>query len=126
MRSTIAIARSLGLAFAFFLVSVPHAQQAPAPTQKQATETGPVNLTAKSANIGESGIPVKISILRWSTEEERKPVVAPVDEEVVAEGVVIKARQQGWIRTILRWQTWLVRRRAVVEAAAVAAMPSLS
>src|SRR6266446_2280387 len=66
--------RSLGLAFAFFLVSV-----APAPAQKQTTVAGPVNFTAKSANIGESGIPIKISILRWSTDEERKPLVAALD-----------------------------------------------
>ncbi|HYR84446.1 MAG TPA: hypothetical protein VE422_10250 [Terriglobia bacterium] len=95
MRSTIAIARSLGLAFAFFLVSVPHAQQAPAPTQKQATETGPVNLTAKSANIGESGIPVKISILRWSTEEERKPVVAALDPAAQAAAQAAAAAGRG-------------------------------
>ena len=66
--------RSLGLAFAFFLVSV-----APAPAQKQTTAAGPVNFTAKSANVGESGIPIKISILRWSTDEERKPLVASLD-----------------------------------------------
>ena len=66
--------RSLGLAFAFFLVSV-----APAPAQKQTTAAGPVNLTAKSANVGDSGIPIKISILRWSTDEERKPLVAALD-----------------------------------------------
>ncbi len=38
-----------------------------------------VNLTAKSANVSESGIPVKISILRWSTDEERTPLVAALD-----------------------------------------------
>ena len=36
----------------------------------------PVNLTATSANVSESGSPVKIVILRWSTDEERNPVVA--------------------------------------------------
>src|SRR2546428_5339022 len=71
--------RSLGLAFAFFLVSV-----APAPAQKQTTAAGPINFTAKSANVGESGIPVKISILRWSTNEERNPVVAALDPAAAA------------------------------------------
>src|SRR5947207_346854 len=47
--------------------------QAPAAAQKQA---GEVSLTATSANVGESGSPVRIQILRWSTEEERSPVVA--------------------------------------------------
>lgn len=35
-----------------------------------------VNLTATSANVSEPGSPVKIRILRWSTDEERAPVVA--------------------------------------------------
>jgi hypothetical protein len=42
-------------------------------------QQGPINLTAKSANVGESGIPVKINILRWSTDEERNPVVAALN-----------------------------------------------
>jgi hypothetical protein len=73
MRLTIPATRSLSLVFAFFLV------QAPAPAQKQSTGTGPVNLTAKSANVGESGIPIKISIIRWSTDDERNPLVATLD-----------------------------------------------
>ena len=44
--------------------------------QRQTTAASEVNLTATSANVGESGIPVKIRILRWSTDEERRPVVA--------------------------------------------------
>ena len=39
-------------------------------------QSGEVNLTAASANVSESGSPVKIRILRWSTDEERDPVVA--------------------------------------------------
>jgi len=56
-----------------------HAQNAAGPvprTPKPAVETGEVNLTAVSANVSESGSPVKIRILRWSTDEERSPVVA--------------------------------------------------
>ena len=85
MRLTIPITGSLSLTFAFFLVSVAlyltptHAQQASAPPQKQTTGTGPINLTAKSANVSESGIPIKVSIFRWSTDEERNPVVVSLD-----------------------------------------------
>src|SRR5216684_6582091 len=42
----------------------------------EAAGTGEVNLTATSANVKESGSPVRIHILRWSTDEERNPVVA--------------------------------------------------
>jgi hypothetical protein len=35
-----------------------------------------INFTASSMNVAEPGTPVKISILRWSTEEERAPIVA--------------------------------------------------
>src|SRR5712691_8808348 len=42
-------------------------------------ETGEVNLTATSANVSEPGSPVKIRILRWSTDEERMPVVAAMN-----------------------------------------------
>ncbi|MEO8260595.1 MAG: hypothetical protein ABI868_24840, partial [Acidobacteriota bacterium] len=48
---------------------------APTPAQKS-TVGAEVNLTAASANVSESGRPVKIQILRWSTDEERAPVVA--------------------------------------------------
>jgi hypothetical protein len=44
--------------------------------QKQTAATGEVNLTATSANVNEPGSPVRIRILRWSTDEERSPVVA--------------------------------------------------
>src|SRR6185295_5681712 len=72
MRSIFPITHSLGVVSAFFLLSVAlsptpaSAQQAATTAQSQATATSPVNLTAKSANIGESGIPIKLSILRWS------------------------------------------------------------
>jgi len=48
--------------------------QASAFAQKQAG--GEVSLTATSANVSESGSPVRIRILRWSTEEERSPLIA--------------------------------------------------
>jgi hypothetical protein len=49
----------------------------PTPTQaRQAARTDAVNLTASSANVSESGSPVRIRILRWSTDDERSPVVA--------------------------------------------------
>jgi len=46
------------------------------PVSRPAAATGEVNLTAASANVSESGSPVTIHILRWSTDEERNPVVA--------------------------------------------------
>jgi hypothetical protein len=52
--------------------------QAPA-NQKQSTPTTVLNLTAKSANVSETGVPVKINILRWSTEEERLPMLAALN-----------------------------------------------
>jgi len=64
---------TVGLGLAFFQVSVTSA-----PIQ-QTTGAGVMNLTAKSANVAETGTPVKINILRWSTDEERNPVVAALD-----------------------------------------------
>jgi len=34
-----------------------------------------ITYTAQSVNVAESGTPVKIKILRWSTEDERRPIV---------------------------------------------------
>jgi hypothetical protein len=42
-------------------------------------DTGEVNLTATSANVKEPGSPVKIHVIRWSTDEERTPVVAALN-----------------------------------------------
>jgi len=44
--------------------------------QKQGDGTREINLTATSANVNESGSPVRIRILRWSTDDERTPIVA--------------------------------------------------
>jgi hypothetical protein len=41
-----------------------------------AAANGVLNLTASSANVAAAGVPVKIRILRWSTDAERTPVVA--------------------------------------------------
>src|ERR1041384_1033891 len=62
-----------------FLQTTPRAQQAPPPGQKQTPATGVVNLTAKSANVTESGTPVRINLLRWSTDEERNSLVAAMN-----------------------------------------------
>jgi hypothetical protein len=35
-----------------------------------------INFTARSVNVAEPGTPVKISISRWSTDDERAPIVA--------------------------------------------------
>jgi hypothetical protein len=52
---------------------------APVTAQQPPTGTRQINLTAASANVSESGSPVKIRILRWSTDEERSPVVAALN-----------------------------------------------
>ena len=57
---------AVGLAFALLL---------------QATSTGPATFTAKSVNVAEPGTGVKLSILRWSTDQERKPVIDALDPE---------------------------------------------
>jgi hypothetical protein len=53
-----------------------HAGQAARSAQTKPPSTGEINLTATSANVSQSGAPVTIRILRWSTDEERNPVVA--------------------------------------------------
>jgi hypothetical protein len=53
--------------------------QTPAAAQKQAPATAAINFTAKSANVSESGTPIKINILRWSTDAERNAIVASMD-----------------------------------------------
>ena len=67
------IARHGLLALAIAVLSAPVA------AQKPPTGTRQVNLTAASANVSDSGSPVRIRILRWSTDEERNPVVAALN-----------------------------------------------
>ena len=38
-----------------------------------------VNFTATSVNVAEPGTPVRITILRWSTDEERAPMIAALN-----------------------------------------------
>jgi hypothetical protein len=47
-----------------------------APTYAQ---SGEINLKATSANVSEPGSPVRVQILRWSTDMERTPVVAALN-----------------------------------------------
>ena len=91
MKSSMPIKRGLGSAlallapvFAFSLITV-YAQQAPA-AQKQTAETGAFNLTAKSANVSESGAPVRINLIRWSTDEERNSILSSMNPASVAAG----------------------------------------
>ena len=67
------IARHGLLALAIAVLSAPVA------AQKPPTGTHQVNLTAASANVTASGSPVRIRILRWSTDEERNPVVTALN-----------------------------------------------
>jgi hypothetical protein len=41
-----------------------------------ATPSDEVTMTATSVNVAEAGTPVKIRILRWSTDQERAPILA--------------------------------------------------
>lgn len=84
MRSTVPVAPAFRLCVLFFGLAVlspapTDARQAPAPAP--AAGASPTNLTAKTANLGDSGIPIKISIFRWSTDAERTPLVAALDPE---------------------------------------------
>src|SRR5438128_12449623 len=58
--------RLSALAVAFYLTTT-FAQQ------------GGINFTAKSANVRESGTPIRINLLRWSTDEERNSLVAAMN-----------------------------------------------
>jgi hypothetical protein len=40
-----------------------------------ATPSDEVTITATSVNVAEAGVPVKIRILRWSTDQERAPLI---------------------------------------------------
>jgi hypothetical protein len=70
---------SLVLALMMFGLSVAFG---PTCAQTQTAATGELNLTATSANVNEPGSPVRIRILRWSTDEERIPVVAAMSPAV--------------------------------------------
>jgi hypothetical protein len=64
------------------------------PAQGQTTEPVPVNLTAKSANVGES-VPIKINIFRWSTDEERSPILLALDPAAQAAQAAAAAAGRG-------------------------------
>jgi hypothetical protein len=49
------------------------------PTAGQQAHTSEVTFTATSANVGEIGSPIKIHILRWSTDAEREPILAALN-----------------------------------------------
>src|ERR1700704_6734623 len=50
----------------------------------QTSNTGEINLKATSANVKEPGIPVRVHLVRWSTDEERNPVVAALNPAPIA------------------------------------------
>jgi hypothetical protein len=88
MRLTPPITRNLGIAFALLQVSI---ALHPTPARAQA----PVELTAKSANVVEAGTPIKVSILRWSTDQERKPIVDSLDPAAQAAAAQAAAAAGG-------------------------------
>src|SRR5215831_19117675 len=67
----------LGSIFSLCLMTG-YAQQ-PAAAQKQTGPATVMNLTAKSANVSDAGTPLRINILRWSTDEERLPLLAALN-----------------------------------------------
>lgn len=69
-----------GLAVASLItttITIARAQQAPAQGQTNASVA--VNLTATSANVSQPGSPVRINVLRWSTDAERNQFVASMN-----------------------------------------------
>jgi hypothetical protein len=73
MRLNIPVTRSFRLAFGCSLVAL-------SLTATQAQQgTNPINFTAKSANVTDSGVAIKISVFRWSTDAERNPLDAALN-----------------------------------------------
>lgn len=59
-----------------------------------------ITYTAQSVNVAEPGTPVKITILRWSTEDERRPIVTalaapPVQPSEVAQNAARAGAGRG-------------------------------
>ncbi len=54
-----------------------------------------INFTATSVNVAEPGVPVKISISRWSTDDERAPVVAALSPRPAPPGDAAAAPPSG-------------------------------
>jgi hypothetical protein len=68
--------RSLWLSLILAVCIVRGDAQAPLPPAVKPPASGEITFTASSANVAEPGIPIKIRILRWSTDEERAPLIA--------------------------------------------------
>jgi hypothetical protein len=81
------------LSIGFYLTTT-LAQQAPA-AQKQTPATVVVNFTAKSANVSESGTPVRINLLRWSADEERNSLVAAMNPAAPATAAAERGARGG-------------------------------
>lgn len=63
--------------------------------QKQTAEVAPFILTAKSANVAQPGTPIKITVFRWSSDDERNRVVLPLDPAAQAVQAAAAAQGQG-------------------------------
>src|SRR5262245_6409639 len=57
------------------LSSISTGAQGRSPSSNPTSAAGEVTLTASSANVSQPGDPVRIDIFRWSTDEERRPIV---------------------------------------------------
>src|SRR5689334_23798852 len=64
-----------------FCVIAAYAQQSPSqkPAISSTDSTAAINFSAKSSNVGQPGTPLRINLIRWSTEEERLPILAALN-----------------------------------------------
>ena len=66
--------------------------------QKPTAGTGEINLAAMSANVNQSGNPVRIRILRWSTDDERNQVLTALNSPAPAAAQAAGADRGGAAR----------------------------
>jgi hypothetical protein len=58
-------------------------------------QTTVANFTAKSANVSQAGTPLKINIIRWSTEQERLPLLAALNPALAPPPAAPAAAAEG-------------------------------
>lgn len=85
------IALPLASVLCLVMTSVALCQTPTHAAQSPTVATREINLTATSANVSESGSAVKIRILRWSTDEERTPLVAALNPPAPAPAAAVAA-----------------------------------
>ena len=68
----------VGAGILFCLITA-YAQEGPAAQKPAAATSTAISFTAKAANVSGAGTPIKINIIRWSTEAERLPLLAALN-----------------------------------------------